>query len=1079
MKRFTHLKHLAHLLFVCALWTSALGQTTNPPKDEPYEEDPPCCDGVIITVGEPCADNKSINWSIDCGRTSFGNQGSFLKMSRGGAQAGSTGGRTVGFEQVMARSFGAGAKHNFRLRIHQPVISSALYNPSVIQYTKGSAAEVILNGSTIRQVLTDNAFTDIVALPGGNGFSITNWVRNGITLVKSGNFYNRPDEALAVTKITFENPDATPQRRLFMTSSQWNGSTRRDTSALYTEVGGAKPTSLTIASYEGLVVNPAKVIKVERLNYFYTANADYNPPSPMRVWDYQLRRTTWEAPTLGGVMQYLSLGGSGVPADNTISRKTLEEYRDFSLTPAGGETMGVRKVRHIEGYDTNQPLETEWEYYSSTNPLVNGRIKSVEYPEGNWEYYVYSDSPSSSYATKNKYSSWNDVSMANRSQARREYTYYNANYTTTRTYLAGQLVSRTNRYLSYPNSNEVQIITQVYDGSAYQTTTAINYSSDYGAGSAPSAIAGRPKSIEHPDGTFERWTYALLSGNKLRITHDQGSGSISNVTDGTRTIGVLTSEEVVISEEVKDIATGLEFSSWAATSDGSGQPILNVKGLPVRMVYNGNSDDYSEVIYSCCGSESRRNRNGIQIFYERDALDRIWQIKTDRGGAIPIIVDTTDYEFGTLSGQQTIVRTINRAVEGNSAAGVLRMSRIVAHLNGRRLESYAPDADGSAPLLGEKTSYAYMQAANSGLTTTITLPDGAVGTWETYLSGDAKAVYGSASTPMAYRYSALGSSGYRNRVTRSYRLTSRDGALIGAPSTWSATIPSEEWTERVTDPAGRVKSQRVAQGSNGIDLVTYSYHSASASAGQKFKLQSAIDADGAETSYEYDQRARLSKTIEAMPGSTGDRETTYIYTKDNDPELGPSHVVETSLLDAVTNTLVTVSREVSAGDSYGKKKAVVNTAHSFCEQSLPINGNWYKMKIQPDTSLVVCYYEGARLLAQTYWEASSSPPTTAPADIQNVTTTGFIFGMRYTYDAFDRLETVTDSRQGTTTYSNYLVNGAIGKVEDPGGRETLFVYDKRGQRTQVDAPDTNDHLGNNLTNVSYTSYDFSSTVKAM
>jgi RHS repeat-associated protein len=53
----------------------------------------------------------------------------------------------------------------------------------------------------------------------------------------------------------------------------------------------------------------------------------------------------------------------------------------------------------------------------------------------------------------------------------------------------------------------------------------------------------------------------------------------------------------------------------------------------------------------------------------------------------------------------------------------------------------------------------------------------------------------------------------------------------------------------------------------------------------------------------------------------------------------------------------------------------------------------------------------------------------------------------------------------------------VKSVTDPGNRTTAFTYDIRGRQIEVNAPDTLDAEGNNLTNITFTAYNPDSTVQ--
>jgi hypothetical protein len=124
------------------------------------------------------------------------------------------------------------------------------------------------------------------------------------------------------------------------------------------------------------------------------------------------------------------------------------------------------------------------------------------------------------------------------------------------------------------------------------------------------------------------------SAGNLVTTIDKGEGTLSGVTDGTRTVSTHTKHDTLIKEIVSDIASGVVLSTREAIAFDANDQVT-------RWAYDNDLDDFSETLNGCCGIDSTRSRDGIVTTYTRDGLKRP---KTATSQGI-----TLTYTYGTTT----------------------------------------------------------------------------------------------------------------------------------------------------------------------------------------------------------------------------------------------------------------------------------------------------------------------------------------------------------------------------------------------------------------------------------------------
>ncbi len=394
---------------------------------------------------------------MSLGSTEYAATESLIDYSRVGALEGSLrGSQPRSFSDIynFYNSGGTVNRQELLLTFDEKTVTAAIADPSILKIdSPDSKASVIKQNGNIRQVLTDTGLTDVEALTSGGGYTVRFWALSSIPAVtKVGGLYGIPQETPAFA-YTFKNPDYPADlNRIDRTTVENTGGAAHTVTERFEEtfVPGTDPkipATLTITRYAGAGVTGA-VVREEKLTYSNRGTGSPSgaaAPGVRRYWDYDLEREISEA----------SVDAAGTLGALVTISHTYEKFADFSVFEGGtgpdlGGKPGARRMISItQGYDTQEAVETVYTYINEpTNKAVHGRLQSVVNPDGSWEYYEYVNSPSSSTAIETKYSSWKNVTIADRQNARKTVTVIEAQKTTSETTIAGQLIAKSEMIIS-------------------------------------------------------------------------------------------------------------------------------------------------------------------------------------------------------------------------------------------------------------------------------------------------------------------------------------------------------------------------------------------------------------------------------------------------------------------------------------------------------------------------------------------------------------------------------------------------------------------------------------------------------
>ncbi|SHK49606.1 RHS repeat-associated core domain-containing protein, partial [Rubritalea squalenifaciens DSM 18772] len=465
------------------------------------------------------------------------------------------------------------------------------------------------------------------------------------------------------------------------------------------------------------------------------------------------------------------------------------------------------------------------------------------------------------------------------------------------------------------------------------------------------------------------------------------------------------------------------------------------------------------------GLEFKRERSGATTTYSKDILKRTYRVTSKRSSTGASVYTTTAYDGLTT--------TVNR----NDGTTTLLVSESTKTLSGLSTTYKYPDADGDSQ--HETGSRITVHNTGSGSTTTNTAPDGSTTVTVTYMDGSTKSSTDQASNTTSYDKGthALSGGGLYSLVT--------------APNTTQST-------KTYRDQLGRPFRTEYADGNHS----EMSYYAQTAAAGARGKLHITKDADevtladsGTHTSYGYNAEGERNSVTTQLPD-----DQTLVQTTDSD-------VVSDGMLGVCFRTRsytngVLVSTSLRSSDGYSSKTTTLAGTSSssrtvplitYYEQGDTIpqgkqigdiktidgtDGKWEVTSVAADGTQQKQFYSDGLMKSAVSFESGATLPSTALADITNVTDTGFITGASVIYDAFGRTTSRTDARTGTVTYNSYRENGGLVSMTDAGSRTTSYEYDKMGRTIQVNAPDTVDSSSNTLANITYTSYYPTGQVKA-
>lgn len=682
------------------------------------------------------------------------------------------------------------------------------------------------------------------------------------------------------------------------------------------------------------------------------------------------------------------------------SENNLVITSDVSVT-SGFYKYGVPvKLAETQHTGTGSELTTDWTYFTSAADQASfNKPATMRRSDDQWANYTYQGSPVTGILLTKTVSGWLDnaapaIGTAPDENANRvvvEIEAKNETGTFSREEkIQGVLVSKTWGERYKDNSGMLIEKKRVETGTVTLTTIRTGYPNDV---SIPEADRGRVKSIENPDGTVELHSHAL-QGENLVTTIDKGAGSLSAVTDGTRTVSTYTKHDTLIKEVVSDIASGVVFSTKEAIA-------FDADDQPTRWAHDNNPDDYTETLNGCCGIDSERSRDGIVTTYTRDGLKRP---KTAISQGI-----TLTYTYGSRTLNGTAFPSVN--ITATAANLSLNKGTTVYDHAGNVIQQISPDLDGDGN--EETTAIARDYTAR---TTTTTHPDDGTIVETDFADGQSKSTTGTATAPSFRQYTTHSEQG---------------GGLVTARGN-AATGP---WNKTYKNLVGRAFKSTFDNGNVELTLKTNTYDTLG-------RLVFTEDADNVTTLLAYNTKGEAyRRAIDLNQNGqidNADRVTDTLQDVIANSSIGNA-LRSRSVIHDLANNPVTASTTYRTPDGLTARQETLGVANAtttiLASLTDRADGNWTDTSTAPDGTKYSVTYQN--------WLAVTSSRLDTANNVIESTTTG--------YDALDRPETWTHSRTGLVT-THYATNGRISSIDDH-GRVTSFGYDSSGRRIATTLPD--------------------------
>ena len=747
-------------------------------------------------------------------------------------------------------------------------------------------------------------------------------------------------------------------------------------------------------------------------------------------YNYNPTNNSWTTIFPGGLYQVQMITSNNV-ADGTrtltqiisqtngVSAKIFSRtYRSFSW----GE--GVVSETEGSGASAKTTTKTYHEGYSANGSFIP--LKQVVHPDGNWEYYYYTQLADGTYAKQYVYSGFGD-SQANGTASGSTYNsrftlyvYYDP-YAPLDSSDDGSIEPHTPRtVVEYVNSSAVSYRHVVFSpgqrkdiqrlvpwNDASDPNNLVTTTKYYTSG--PNLF--RVQSVENPNGTMSFYDYASSTNawQTNTVSTGQPNGGKTAIVDGTQSISILDPLGRTVSVVSKDVVTGSTLQQEIYGSFDA----LDRAQLVTHL--DGTSNVFN---YACCYLESTVDRDGVTTVYLHDAAKRQYGQQKFYGGTNSITYQNV------LDAAGRTVKTLRTGTDNST----ITQSQSVYDTAGELLTQ--------TNALSGKTTYAETyDGTTGGLIRTTTYPDGGTRIESHYVDGTLKSVTGTAVHPVRYEYGGGNDDmGNACSFTKEIKLLN-DGS------------DSSEWIKTYTDLAGRTTESR--HGNDYYDA-NWQYHSPKSCSyyNTQGQLRKQVDPDGVTTLYQYNAKGELAYTAISMSGSSATDIDWYndrITWTTNDVTTAHSTTVRRSRTYAWTQDGVNSSSLLSLSETsanglnswqtrYGEEgggKPVTSTHTTSFSGSRRTT-----IASAPDGSYTTNTYSYGRLISSTRYDSSAAQ----------------IGGTTYAYDAHGRQYQLTDARNGATTYG-YNNADQVNSVAAPLSQTTTTLYDNTMRPYSVIQPD--------------------------
>jgi RHS repeat-associated protein len=508
-------------------------------------------------------------------------------------------------------------------------------------------------------------------------------------------------------------------------------------------------------------------------------------------------------------------------------------------------------------------------------------------------------------------------------------------------------------------------------------------------------FSGHLKSVRQQNGVTTLYSYSTNNNQKsTSISVGLTNSSGTAVQEGTVTTTVVALTGETLSSASTNITGGSLGIRLSSESYGYDSGDY-FKGSPRIKHLDGTTN---EVNYGCCHPDSTVDPDGTYTYFSFDQLDR--QTATTRSSVTSSnVFDAAGNIIKNIRiGSDSSTITLSQAVYDTAH----RRTAETNALNGGTTISEAYDSDGQ-------------------LNRTNTYPDGTrVEIY--YRDGSLKQISGSATHPVRYEYGVAAENG-TNRVYRKEIKLNSDGT------------DTAEFKTDYFDMVGRAYKTIYADSS-----------SSRSEFNNWAQLTKDVDPDGVTTLYQYNSKGELEiSAVDLNQGGivdlTSDRITRTIRDVANVSSVDVNRTTTYAFFtngSALSNVVAESRISTDGRQSWDIRFGLTSQSSIFYP------GNQYQIitNTAPDTSYTVTTNYQGRIVSVTRRDSAGSQ----------------IGETRYGYDAHGRQSTVTDARNGATTYTfNNADQVLTATTPSPGNGQspqtTSYSYDSQGRLTATSLPD--------------------------
>jgi RHS repeat-associated protein len=665
--------------------------------------------------------------------------------------------------------------------------------------------------------------------------------------------------------------------------------------------------------------------------------------------------------------------------ENVLSRN-VSTYQTF----AWGEEL----IETREGPEPNTKVTTYTYYTAPTNSPNYAHLRKVTYPDGRWEFYKEYDAvrglaKSVSQFQNNPYvesSTWPDPN--NRSTE----VSFNGPIETRTEFLKGRAISRRWQVDHQIGETWSVVATDPSTESYVAPSNLITRTFTFTTSNTNGAKAGQTSRVINPDGTMSLYAYfnemqtdpANTGGPKVEINRTvtwsgAANAEFTQVIDGT------------ISEEATDVAGNLlSRREWDIASRAlTGSQLVTARdefGRATRTDYLDGT--YVTRNYGCCGLTSETDREGNLTTYN---ADHVVNLDLDGSGTPETYYGSTVNRAGISTHTLTdpLGRAFKTILQGTNGALIVQDER---HYNAFGELEWSKDA------MGRQTSYS--ETIQGGfIVRTTTFPDGSQSVQSSYQDGSPYETRGNAVQGLRYSYEMVQDNGVWVQKNTQTRLEA-NGALSG------------EYTATYTDFAGRAyKTEYPWPDGPGPVFSRNAYNS-------KGQLARSTDADNVTTLYQYNGSGELEVTAVDLDGNgLIDFDGTDRITRTRTSVSGASPVLSVPARITTTEVWETngvgQSTQLQTGETSADGLYTATTQYGLTSYVVTeidrSNQRRTVTSYNPDNSYSITVYQRGHQSSITRYDANG-------VRLRETT---------FAYDAFGRLRSETDARNGATTYAYY------------------------------------------------------------